>query len=209
MGDFAEKVVLITGADRGIGQALALAFGEQGAIVAANALTPVNLDETILQIHARGGHAKAYVADIASKLALQTMLHEIIDQFGRLDILIQTASVDPPDELLEIDEWDWRRMVDSNLTGPFLLMQSASRLMRSQGGGVIINIVCPDENSAAATAGKMGLLALTNAAASEFGAYNIQINAIRCDLSGEQKRAELPEDLVALVFSTCTGGAVE
>ena len=150
MGDITGKVVLITGAGDGIGRALAGAFAERGAIGAANALTPVNLDESIALIRAGGEKAQAYIADIASKLALQTMLNEIIDQYGRVDMLIQAGSVEPPDALLEMDEWDWRRTLDSNLTGPFLLMQSAGRVMREQGGGVIVNLVSLDEKSRAA-----------------------------------------------------------
>ena len=205
MDDITGKVVLITGAGDGIGRALAVAFAERGAIVAANALTPVNLDETIALIRAGGEKAQAYVADIASKLALQTMLNEIIDQYGRVDMLIQAGSVEPPDALLEMDEWDWRRTLDSNLTGPFLLMQSAGRVMREQGGGVIVNLVSLDEKSRAATAGKMGLLALTQSAAAEFGAYNIRVNAVSSGVPGAERLAGFPENPIDLVLFLCSG----
>jgi 3-oxoacyl-[acyl-carrier protein] reductase len=205
MGDITGKVVLITGAGDGIGRALAVAFAERGAIVAANALTPVNLDETIARIQDGGGKAQAYIADIASKLALQTMLNEIIDQYERVDILIQAASVEPPDALLEMDEWDWRRTLDSNLTGPFLLMQSAGRVMREQGGGVIVNLVRVDEEISAAVAGKMGLLALTQSAAAEFGAYNIRVNAVSSGVPEAERLAGFPENPVDLVLFLCSG----
>ena len=205
MGDFGGKVVIITGAGQGIGRALALAFADRGAVIAANALTPINLDETIAQIRTAGGQAQAYVADIASKLALQTMLNEITDQYGRVDILVQSASVEPRDALLEMDEWDWRRMLDSNLTGPFLLMQSAGRIMREQGGGVMVNLVCVDGESRAAAAGKTGLLALTQAAASEFAAHNIRVNAVSCGALGAETLAGFPENPVDLVLFLCSG----
>lgn len=205
MGYFSGKVILITGADQGIGRALAEAFAEQGAIVAANALIPINLDESVARIQAHGGRAQAYVADIASKLALQTMLNEIIDRYGRLDILIQTAVVEPTDELLEIDEWDWRRTLDTNLTGPFLLMQSAGRIMREQGGGVMVNLVCGEQKSRAAIPGKMGLLALTQAAASEFRAYKIRVNAISCGMPAGKQLAGFPDEPVDLVLLLCGG----
>ncbi|MFC1996953.1 SDR family NAD(P)-dependent oxidoreductase [Chloroflexota bacterium] len=199
-GNLSGKVVLITGAGLGVGREMAVALAKRGAIVAANSLTPVNLDDTIAQVRALGGQAQAYVADIASKLALQSMLNEIIDQYGRLDILIQAAGVEPRDTLLEMDEWDWRRALDINLTGPFLLMQSAGRIMREQGGGVIVNLVSLDQKSGAATSGKKGLLALTQAAASEFEAYNIRVKAVSRAVPEVEESGGHFEDPVELIM---------
>ena len=198
--EFDGKVVLITGAGQGIGRSLALAFAGKGAVVAANALAPMDLDETVARAQAVGGQCKAYVADISSKLALQTMLNEIIDQYGHLDILIQAASVEPRHALLEIDEWDWRRMLDSNLTGPFLLMQSVGRIMWEQGGGVMVNLVCVDGESRSAVAGKTGLLALTPIAASEYAAYGIRVNAVSSGIPGSEQLADFPDDPVGMVL---------
>jgi 3-oxoacyl-[acyl-carrier protein] reductase len=209
MADFADKVVLITGAGLGLGRNLAEAFAAQGAIVAANDLTPINLDETVDRIQSSGGKAQAYIADIASKLALQTMLNEIVDQYDRIDILIQTASVDPPDSLLNMDEWDWRRTVDVNLTGPFLVMQSIGRLMRHQGGGIIVNVISMAKKSSAAATAKTGLMGLTRAAAAEFGAYNIKINAVCSGVSEAEYIAGLPENLVDLVQYLCSDAALD
>jgi len=209
MADFADKVVLITGAGLGLGRQLAEAFASKGAMVAANDLTPINLDETVARIESSGGKALAYVADIASKLALQTMLNEIVDQFGRIDILIQAASVNPFDPILTMDEWDWRRTVDINLTGPFLLMQSVGRVMRSQGEGIIINVISMDERSSAAIAGKTGLMGLTRSAASEFGAYNIKINAVCSGISDAKNIAVLPKNPVELVQYLCSNATMD
>jgi NAD(P)-dependent dehydrogenase (short-subunit alcohol dehydrogenase family) len=203
MDEFEGKVVLITGAGRGNGRALAEAFAARGVIVAANDLTPINLDETVARIQAAGGGVQAYVADIASKLALQTMLNAILDEYGRIDFLVNALSVTPTDALLEMDEWDWRRSLDLNLTGPFLLMQSVGRVMQAQDGGVIINLILGEEQSAAALAGKSGLIGLTRAAGSEFGAYNIRVNAVCAGFPEAERVADFPEDLVNLVLFLC------
>jgi NAD(P)-dependent dehydrogenase (short-subunit alcohol dehydrogenase family) len=200
MDDFNGKVVFVTGAGKGLGRSLALAFAQQGAVLMVNALTPINLDTTIAQINALGGQAQAHVADIASKLALQTMLNEILDQHGRIDILIQAVSVDPSDSIFEMDEWDWRRMLDSNLTGPFLLMQSVGRIMRMQGEGVMVNLVCLDRERSVSRAAKMGLLALTETAAAEFEFDGIRLNAVSCGFPGSEQLTGMPDDLVDLVL---------
>jgi NAD(P)-dependent dehydrogenase (short-subunit alcohol dehydrogenase family) len=184
MGEFEEKVVLITGAGRGIGRAIARAFAEQGALVAANDISPVNLDETIRIIHESDGQAKDYVFDIAKKMPVQTMIEAIRDEWGRIDVLINNAGVEPHASLLELDEWDWRRTLDVNLTGAFLTLQSAGRVMRDQGGGVIVNIASIAgraqglKDRAAYVASKMGLIGLTREAARELAAYNVRVNAV-------------------------------
>ena len=203
MIDYSGKVSLITGAGKGIGRALAEAFAAQGAIVVAHDLTPINLDETVSGIQKRGGCVQAYVANIASKLDLQTMLNTILDEYDRIDFLINAMSVSPKDALLKIDAWDWRRAMDLNLTGPFLLMQSVGRVMQAQGGGVIVNLVSIDQQSPAALAGKSGLIGLTRAAAAEYEAYNIRVNAV-CSGTPEAERIEdLPDNPVDLVVALC------
>ncbi len=144
MTDFKSKVVLITGAGKGSGRKLAEAFASQGAIVAANDISPINVEEAVEEIRARGGEARAYVDDIAKKVGAQALVKQVEDDFGRIDILVNHASVEPHFSLLEMDEWDWHRVLDVNLTGAFLVTQSVGRMMREQGGGVIVNLLAPD-----------------------------------------------------------------
>lgn len=187
MSEFQDKVVLVTGAGRGTGRALAAGFAAQGAIVAANDLTPINLDETIQQITQSGGRSREYIFDVAKKMPVQAMIEQIRADWGRLDILINNASVEPRATLLEMDEWDWRRTIDVNLTGAFFTMQSTGRVMRSQGhGGAILNIVSSMESNhidrSAYLASKTGLISLTRVAARELANDRIRVNAV---LQGE------------------------
>ena len=129
-----NKVVLITGAGKGAGRLLAQAFAERGASVAANDISPVNVEQVVDQINALGGRAKAYIEDVAKKLGAQYIINQVEEDFGQIDILVNHAAVEPHVPLLEIDEWDWHRVLDVNLTGTFLMTQSVGRLMRAQGG---------------------------------------------------------------------------
>lgn len=184
MNDYKDKVVLVTGAGRGIGRAIAQAFAERGARVAANDITPVNLDETVRRIRSAGGVCQDFVFDVAGKMPVQAMIEQVRDEWDRIDILVNNAGVEPHASILEMDEWDWRRSLDVNLTGAFFTIQSVGRVMREQGGGVIVNIASIAgrahglKDRSAYVASKMGLIGLTREAARELAAYNIRVNAV-------------------------------
>ncbi|HLF75360.1 MAG TPA: SDR family NAD(P)-dependent oxidoreductase [Anaerolineales bacterium] len=182
MDTLVNKVVLITGAGKGSGRLLAEALAGRGAIVAANDISPVNVEQVVDKIVASGGHAKAYVDDIAKKVAAQNIIKQVEDDFGRIDILINHATVQPQVPLLDMDEWDWHRVLDVNLTGAFLMTQSVGRVMRSQGSGVIINLITARQaaagDEAAFVASMAGLDGLTRSAARELSPHGIQVHAV-------------------------------
>jgi NAD(P)-dependent dehydrogenase (short-subunit alcohol dehydrogenase family) len=199
MVKFKDKVVLITGAGKGSGSILAQAFAEQGAMIAANDISPINVEEVVRQIVAKGGHAKAYVDDIAKKVAAQNIINQVEDDFGRIDILINHASVEPRVPLLDMDEWDWHRVLDVNLTGAFLMTQSAGRVMRVQGSGVIINLISASiqngSTESAFGASMNGLEGFTRQAAHELRPYGIRVFAV------ENHSEKIVEDVFALFES--------
>jgi NAD(P)-dependent dehydrogenase (short-subunit alcohol dehydrogenase family) len=184
MDDFVGKVALITGAGRGVGREIALAFSSLGAVVAANDINPINLDETVNQITGIGGISKGYVFDIAKRMPIEAMVTQLLDHFGHIDILVNHASVKPDASILDMDEWEFHRTLDVNLGGPFFCTQQVGRVMRQQGGGAIVNIASAfkqrtDLNGHAAyLASQVGLLGLTTVTASELSAYNIRLNTV-------------------------------
>jgi NAD(P)-dependent dehydrogenase (short-subunit alcohol dehydrogenase family) len=196
MGSLSGKVVLVTGAGRGIGRAAALALSSHGARVAVNDVTPVNLDETVDLIRQAGGQVQDYVDEIARKMPVQAMVEQILADFGRIDILVNCTAVVRRVALLDLDEWDWHRTIDVNLGGVFLMMQVVGRIMRQQGAGEIINIAASGagEGAAAFLASQAGVLALTQAAARELSSDGVRVNAI-CLPEQEQKPGFSPESI--------------
>jgi NAD(P)-dependent dehydrogenase (short-subunit alcohol dehydrogenase family) len=232
--NFDGKVVLITGAGRGTGREIALAFGAQGANIAANDITPINLDETIHKIIEAGGRAKDFIADISKKIQVQSMVTEILEQWDRIDILINNAGVEPHVSLLEMDAWDWQRTLDVNLSGAFYTTQVVARVMREQGGGAIVNIASIAggahglKDRAAYIASKMGLIGFTREAARELAQFNIRINAVCPGLIATELAFDLtknytkvaewlenipqnlldqPQDVAGLVLFLCSSAA--
>jgi 3-oxoacyl-[acyl-carrier protein] reductase len=229
-----DKVALVTGAGRGIGKALALAFAQAGARVAVNDINPESCAKTAAEIDAAGGQAMVCHADVANKLAVQSMLIDIEDRWGRVDILINNAGVEPHRPILQLDEWDWNRTLDVNLKGAFLCAQSVGRMMQQQGGGVIVNVASIAGRAAglrdrsAYVASKAGLIGFTKECAREFAAYNIRVNAVCPGVIITEMTAQLreneaqlkkwlediplgrlgdPEDVTGLVLFLCSDAA--
>ncbi|MFH1523942.1 MAG: SDR family NAD(P)-dependent oxidoreductase [Chloroflexota bacterium] len=187
MGNFDGKIVLVTGAGKGTGRGVAESFAARGASVAVNDISPVNLDETVAHIVSAGGRVEAYVEDIAKKMLVQALLNAVLDDFGQIDILVNCAEVEPRKTVLEMDDWDWQRTLDVNLSGAFLLTQSAGRIMKEKGGGTIVHVrkrakdaaVSDQSNGperrAAYFASKAGLAELVRVAEDEFAAFGVHV----------------------------------
>ncbi len=179
MTDLKDKIVLITGAGKGTGRRVAELFAARGAALALADVTPINLDETAARVAPTGVRVKTYVTDIAKKLPIQGLFNQVLDEFGHIDILVNCAEVEPQKSVLEMDEWDWVRVLDVNLTGAFLLTQSAGRIMKEKGGGTIVHLgnrARGPEKRAAYFASKAGLEAMVKTAAEELSAFGIRVH---------------------------------
>ncbi|GAB4532870.1 MAG: SDR family oxidoreductase [Anaerolineae bacterium] len=182
--DLAGRVAIVTGAGRGIGRAIAMSLADAGAWVCVNDINPDTARATAGEIRERGGQAFEYTADVSHKMQVGAMIEAVRDRWDRLDILVNNAGVEPKASVLELDEWDWQRTLDVNLKGTFICTQLAGRVMRDQGGGVIVNVASiagfksPLPNASAYCASKAGVVGFTRECAREFAAYQIRVNAI-------------------------------
>ncbi|MBO4616093.1 MAG: SDR family oxidoreductase [Lachnospiraceae bacterium] len=182
--DVKDKVILITGASRGIGRQMARAFAEEGASVVIN----YNVNEiqaSELAEELERARLKCFVvkADICNPAEVNSMYRMVKEKYGRVDVLINNAGIcsDNPIQLMQIDQW--QDVIDVNLTGTFLCSRAFSKLMIHQGGGSIINIsslkgIEGCEGQVNYSASKAGVIGLTKALAKELGKYNIRVNAV-------------------------------
>lgn len=179
-----DKVAVVTGAASGIGRAIAVRFADEGAAVV---LADVNADGARAaagEILAAGGRALAVPTDVSRHQDVAAMVAAATGAFGRIDILVNGAGIETLIPFVELPEAEWHRVLDTNLTGPFLCGQTAAReMIRLGGGGRIINIASINSqialpHQAHYVASKGGLLMLTRAMALELAAHAITVNAI-------------------------------
>jgi len=179
-----DKVVVVTGAGGGIGRAIAERFAGVGSKVVVNDVRDDAVDEVVEAINAFGGEAMAGVADVSASAAVGAMVDAVMEAHGRIDVLVNNAGIiSPMLHFFEADEAWWRKIIDVNLTGHFIVSHPIARIMAKQGGGSIINMSSGGATRAhrsftAYDATKGGIEALTRAMALDLGPYNIRINAL-------------------------------
>ena len=182
--DIRGKVAIITGASRGIGQAIAEAFGQAGAKVVISSRKQEGLDEVAAAIRANGGEALTVVAHNGDKAALQALVTAAVDAYGMVDILINNAATNPHfGPVLEAEDSLWQKTLEVNLMGNVWLTQAAVSVMREHGGGKIINVASinglrPGRWQGIYSITKAGVISLTQTLAMELAADNITVNAI-------------------------------
>jgi NAD(P)-dependent dehydrogenase (short-subunit alcohol dehydrogenase family) len=179
-----DKVVVVTGGAGGIGRAICERFAGAGAKVVVNDISNDATNEVVNAITASGDTAMAGVADVSDSTAVGAMVDAVMAEHGRIDVLVNNAGlISPMLHFFDADEAWWRRIIDVNLTGHFIVSHPVARIMAKQGGGNIINMSSGGATRAhraftAYDATKGGIEALTRAMALDLGPYNIRVNAL-------------------------------
>lgn len=183
--DLSGRVVLMTGAAQGIGRALAVGMASAGATLALTDRPSMRRDLAAVQaiIEADGGRAACFELDVLDTPAIAPAMQQVLDQWGRLDVLVNNAGTGITRAALDVTEADWDRILDLNLKGQFFCAQAAARLMGHQGGGRIINIASTHAlialpNGSPYIASKGGVASLTRSLALEWVKLGVHVNAI-------------------------------
>ncbi|MBI5886287.1 MAG: 3-oxoacyl-ACP reductase FabG [Deltaproteobacteria bacterium] len=196
-----KRVCIVTGASRGIGAAIALAFGRNGDIVVVNYLAnEARARDVVSAITASGGTAVAVRTNVAKTEDVERLFDETDSRFGRLDVLVNNAGAAKPGLLMLMDEADWDNVIATNLKGVFNCTKAATRRMISQRSGSIINISSMSGITGLAgqcpySAAKGGVIAFTKAAAKELAPFGIRVNAVIPGAIETEMLSDVPEEV--------------
>jgi 3-oxoacyl-[acyl-carrier protein] reductase len=223
MNRFEGRVALVTGASRGIGEAVARRLAAEGARVLAAARSVADLERVVSEIRGAGGRAEARALDVSDSTSIETVVKSALEQHGQLDILVNNAGIAEDNLLLRMSREAWDRVLATNLTGVFVLTQAVVKGMVRRRYGRIVNVtsvvgLMGNAGQANYAAAKAGLVGFTKSVARELGSRNITCNAVapgfistamtdqmteaaRASLSGQipAQRLGTPDDVAAAV----------
>jgi NAD(P)-dependent dehydrogenase (short-subunit alcohol dehydrogenase family) len=177
-----DKIVLVTGASKGIGKALALGMAREGAHLLVNYHSDAaGAQQVVTEIQGLGRRAVAVRADISRVAEIRSMFETVQREFGRIDVLVNNAAITGWTSLFEIKEAAWDQVVDTNLKGTFFCSLEAAQMMRETGGGCIVNVstncaALGVKNLVAYATSKAGIHGLTKQLAVELAPYRIRVN---------------------------------
>ncbi len=180
----ANKVAIITGASRGIGLAIALAFAHEGATVVIASRKQEALDDVLGELEGVGGKCAAFATNTGYMEQCQALIEQTVGTFGRVDILVNNAATNPHfGPVLTSEASQWQKIIDVNLMGYFWMSKFAAEFMQNNGGGKIINMasvagISPGPMMGVYSVSKAAVIMMTKVLAQELGGHNIQVNAI-------------------------------
>jgi 3-oxoacyl-[acyl-carrier protein] reductase len=195
------KTALITGASRGIGKSIALRFALEGAQIAiTNIVNDEEFKTTIKEIEELGVKAKGYVSDAASFKDSQSVINEVVNDFGRIDILVNNAGITKDNLLMRMTEDQWDSVIAVNLKSVFNLTKAVLQTMLKQRNGSIINMssvvgVSGNAGQSNYSASKAGIIGFTKSVAKEVGSRNIRCNSIAPGFILTEMTEKLSEDV--------------
>lgn len=200
MGRLDGRVAIVTGAARGIGQAIAVKLASEGADLALCDVQKEWLADTAARVGAHGRRAECYAVDVSKADQVQAAVAEIEKAFGRIDILVNNAGITRDTFLVRMSEEDWDAVLSVNLKGAFLFTRAVAKPMIKQRSGVIVNIasiigLIGNAGQCNYAASKAGLIALTKSVAKELASRGIRANAVAPGYIQTQMTEKLPEEI--------------
>jgi 3-oxoacyl-[acyl-carrier protein] reductase len=205
------RIALVTGASQGIGRACAIELAKAGATVVVAARNEAKLAELVAEIEAAGGKAAAFALDIASEDSIHSAAREILERFGKIEILVNNAGITRDGLMLRMKRPDWDDVINTNLTGAFLLTQALLSAMVKNRWGRIINLSSVVGRTGQGgqvnyAASKAGLIGMTRSIAREVASRNITANAIAPGYIETPMTAVLDEKQRTAMLATIPAG---
>lgn len=206
------KTAFVTGASRGIGRAIALRLAQDGAKVALNfASNSAKAEAVKAEIEAAGGEAMLVQGDVSNFAIVAELIKQVVDAWGRIDILINNAGITRDNLLLKMSEDDFDKVIATNLKGVFNCTKAVTKLMMKQRGGRIVNMSSvvglkgniSQTNYAAA---KAGIIGFTKSAARELASRNVTVNAVAPGFIDTDMTAELSEKIKEVMLQEIPAG---
>lgn len=199
MNRLAGRIALVTGASQGIGRAVALRLGQEGATVALAARNEARLAEVAAEIASAGGKAESFALDLASEDSIKECAKAVIAKLGKVEVLVNNAGITRDILALRMKKQDWDDVLTTNLTGAFLMTQACMNSMLKARWGRVINITSVVGETGQAgqanyAASKAGLIGMTKALARELASRTITVNAVAPGFIETAMTAVLNED---------------
>lgn len=210
----AGKIAVVTGGSRGIGKAICLRLAAMGATVVVNYVSrPDAAQETVDAIKSNGGDARIAQFNVANSTEVQDAFKKILDDFGRIDILINNAGITRDGLLMKMKEEDWDQVLDTNLKGAFNCIKAVSRPMMKQRWGRIVNITsvigfAGNAGQANYAAAKAGMIGLTRSVAMELATRGVTVNGVAPGYIVTDMTRDLSEDVTEKIKAEIPMGSL-